>query len=357
MSAEQQPALLLSCHFATQAFSGSLFSEGQQHKPLLCLNETLRFSLSQTTRSRAAPFASISGSRQNAPTWQPLFSLSSLTNSEVSSSELGSSEAHNGSNSGPSSSGYESSSDDSTQDYSSSELNLDKINCQLCRKPLSQPGGNGTKRGLFGRRSSKQTPSSRSSANFLVCDCCQRCYHELCCAERGVTTAEGAGGVWYHSTDCEQCQQGLQQQVLRGRCPLSDGRDWQLIDCSPISTQGQGGLKALQALKRNLGDVLEVLLPQYGPGVAQQLVDTTKGYAVLLRQEDKPVTAGLLDVYGQELAVLDVVATLMAEQGKGHCSALLGALEGWLGPGLGVASLMAVCPEDVSSESMEKLFS
>eukprot|EP00878_Enallax_costatus_P029767 GHUV01032317.1.p2 GENE.GHUV01032317.1~~GHUV01032317.1.p2 ORF type:complete len:120 (+),score=60.55 GHUV01032317.1:396-755(+) len=36
----------------------------------------------------------------------------------------------------------------------------------------------------------------------------------------------------------------------------------------------------------------------------------------------------------------------MAEQGKGHCSALLGALEGWLGPGLGVASLMAVCPED-----------
>lgn len=88
-------------------------------------------------------------------------------------------------------------------------------------------------------------------------------------------------------------------QVSRGRCALSDGRSWQLIDCAPISTQDQGGLKALQALKRNLGDVLEVLLPQYGPGVAQQLVDTTKGYAILLRGDDKPVTAGLLDVYGQ----------------------------------------------------------
>lgn len=51
----------------------------------------------------------------------------------------------------------------------------------------------------------------------------------------------------------------------------------------------------------------------------------------------------------QECAVLDLVATVLEEQGKGHCSALLGAVEGWLGPKLGVRNLMAVCPGDVSS--------
>lgn len=67
----------------------------------------------------------------------------------------------------------------------------------------------------------------------------------------------------------------------------------------PVSPKEQGATRALQLLKRSLGDVLEVLLPAYGPGVAQQLVDTSKGYAVLLRQDALPVTAGLLDVYGQ----------------------------------------------------------
>jgi hypothetical protein len=62
---------------------------------------------------------------------------------------------------------------------------------------------------------------------------------------------------------------------------------------------GLAGTSALHALKRSLGGVLEVLLPAYGPGVAQQMVDTSKGYAVLLRQQEQPVTAGLLDVYGQ----------------------------------------------------------
>lgn len=50
----------------------------------------------------------------------------------------------------------------------------------------------------------------------------------------------------------------------------------------------------------------------------------------------------------QDVAVLDVVATVLQEQGQGHCTALLGALEGWLGSQLGVHDLLAVCPQDVS---------
>lgn len=50
----------------------------------------------------------------------------------------------------------------------------------------------------------------------------------------------------------------------------------------------------------------------------------------------------------QELAVLDLVATTVTHKGEGHCRALLQALEGWLGPDVGVAKLVAVCPNDVS---------
>lgn len=64
--------------------------------------------------------------------------------------------------------------------------------------------------------------------------------------------------------------------------------------------------------------------------------------------------AGMLASLAQELAVLDVVATLMEEQGKGHCGALLGALEGWLGPCLGVSRLLAVCPDDVSGAARQR---
>jgi len=92
----------------------------------------------------------------------------------------------------------------------------------------------------------------------------------------------------------------MPDQAAAGSTPLPDGRTWQLVDCQPRSPKELGGVRALRDLKANLGDVLEVMLAAYGPGAAQQLVDTGNGYAVLLRKQDKaPVTAGLLDVYGK----------------------------------------------------------
>lgn len=46
--------------------------------------------------------------------------------------------------------------------------------------------------------------------------------------------------------------------------------------------------------------------------------------------------------------MLDLVATAVEHKGDGHCRTLLQALEGWLGPELGVGRLVAVCPADVS---------
>lgn len=55
-------------------------------------------------------------------------------------------------------------------------------------------------------------------------------------------------------------------QVAAGAVPVSGGRSWQLIDCAPVDPRGPGGVKALQALKQNLSDVLEVMLPAFGKG-------------------------------------------------------------------------------------------
>jgi hypothetical protein len=51
-----------------------------------------------------------------------------------------------------------------------------------------------------------------------------------------------------------------------------------------------------------------------GPGAAQQLVDTTKGYAVLLNKGKEPLTAGLMDVYGKVRVPFDW---------HGHCMRIL----------------------------------
>lgn len=53
-------------------------------------------------------------------------------------------------------------------------------------------------------------------------------------------------------------------QVSAGAVALSGGRSWQLVDCAPLDPQGPGGVKALQALKQHLSDVLEVMLPAFG---------------------------------------------------------------------------------------------
>jgi hypothetical protein len=60
-------------------------------------------------------------------------------------------------------------------------------------------------------------------------------------------------------------------QVASGASKLPGGRNWQLIDCAPVDGSGPGGVKALQALKQHLSDVLEVMLPAFGELLPQML--------------------------------------------------------------------------------------
>jgi hypothetical protein len=55
------------------------------------------------------------------------------------------------------------------------------------------------------------------SSEFLVCDCCQRCYHKHCCKQQGISTRE-RDGVWFHDSSCRECLQKLQDKV--GGCHM-----------------------------------------------------------------------------------------------------------------------------------------
>lgn len=74
--------------------------------------------------------------------------------------------------------------------------------------------------------------------------------------------------------------------------------------------------------------VCAVLCVPAGPGAAQQLVDTSKGYALLLKKGKEPLTAGLLDVYGRVSCAAQCVhtvstqaqASLVQVAGSAHCA-------------------------------------
>jgi len=84
-----------------------------------------------------------------------------------------------------------------------------RINCQICKRPLNQRPG---KRRLLSWPWGGSTRSKGHSCEFLVCDCCQRCYHRHCCKQRGISTRE-RGGVWFHDSSCKECLERLQGKV------------------------------------------------------------------------------------------------------------------------------------------------
>lgn len=65
---------------------------------------------------------------------------------------------------------------------------------------------------------------------------------------------------------------------------------------------------------------MDVLLPLYGPGLADQLRGSN--FAVLLRHQQQPVTAGLLDVYGQVSGWRVVENACLGAVGEGEKAAV-----------------------------------
>lgn len=87
-----------------------------------------------------------------------------------------------------------------------------RINCQICKRPLNERPGSKKKLLSLPWGGGSSSGSKGHSTDFLVCDCCQRCYHRHCCKQRGISTKEREG-VWFHDSSCRDCQQMLQDKV------------------------------------------------------------------------------------------------------------------------------------------------
>ncbi|KIY99367.1 hypothetical protein MNEG_8595 [Monoraphidium neglectum] len=206
---------------------------------------------------------------------------------------------------------------------------LQSVNCASCSKPL------------LSRAQRRGGRSGVDPGDYLVCDGCRRCFHERCCERSGVATGASRDGSWFHDEGCKRAAAALQQQASKGAAALPGGRAWQLV---PLR-RGLGGRDGVGAKKQQLHALLEVLAPEYGPGVADQLLDGT-GYALLLTSGTQPITAATLDVYGTDLAAVDLFTTKFELRAQGHGTALLHAAEQFLGSKARVRRLLAVAAAD-----------
>ncbi|GBF91732.1 hypothetical protein Rsub_04036 [Raphidocelis subcapitata] len=308
-------------------------------------------------RPRAAPFASLSfGTRPPAPA--PLFSLAMARRGE--SSGLGS-----GGGSGSSS---DSDSGDEPSSLSETEIEfMQRVNCGSCSRPLLPK-----RRGrppLLRRRVEPE--------DYLICDGCRRAFHERCLGPAAAAAEAGRDGTWFHDDACRQCADALAQQAERGDAQLPGGRAWRLVALDMGGRSGGGGggsgggaaSARVQAAgvkaggggdgdrKQQLQDLVEVLAPEYGPDVADRLLDGG-GYALLLRSGGAPVSAATVDVYGTGLAALDLFTTAFTERGRGHGGSLLTAAEQFLASKARVSRLVAVMSSDekAAAELMARKF-
>jgi len=262
---------------------------------------------------------------------------------------------------------------DSSEMEESTEEQMSKVDCALCHRPLVPKGG-------------RQRGQSADAAELRVCDGCHRCFHKECCKRRGISTrwdkASSSSGdrEWHHSEACREARQILQARCAAGEVPLPGrgGRSLQLVDCQAGARRGSPEYKALE-------HVIGVLADHYGPFVFEQV--EASDYGVLLRSsaaaeaaatalarrmsaDSSPVhmgpaeaelvgegpqlagavAAATLDVYGQECAKLDLLATREDMRLQGHARALVLGVEGLLAD-TGLQSLVVV----LSTEDREGL--
>ncbi|PNH03088.1 hypothetical protein TSOC_010870 [Tetrabaena socialis] len=192
----------------------------------------------------------------------------------------------------------------------------------------------------------------RSGAPVMLCDGCHRPFHTACCRYRGVGIRRGAGGAWHHCGDCASCSAAWQQRAAAGPTPAAGGRSWLLLP----TRLGPAGAGSRPAAADALKEASCVLAAEYGPPAVDAVLDSD--FAVLLRDpRGRPVSAATLDVYGREVVVLELMATLEEAQKQGHGRALVDAVGGWLGGNeAGAAHWVVAVPPDAEGRALQKMW-
>ncbi|CAK9147247.1 unnamed protein product [Ilex paraguariensis] len=215
----------------------------------------------------------------------------------------------------------------------------------------------------------------------ILCDQCEKEYHVGCLRDSGLCDLkELPKDKWFCCDDCNRIHQALQYIALNGAevipAPmsnminkklaekgLSDGAAndirWQILNGKSRSPEHLLLLSRAAAIFRECFDPIVAksgrdLIPVmvYGRNISGQ--EFGGMYCIVLTVKSVVVSAGLLRVFGREVAELPLVATSRENQGKGYFQALFYCIEQLL-YSMNVENLVLPAAEEAESIWTKKL--
>ncbi|XP_051152448.1 uncharacterized protein LOC127266298 [Andrographis paniculata] len=188
----------------------------------------------------------------------------------------------------------------------------------------------------------------------IVCDQCEKEYHVGCLKKHKLYLKELPEGQWYCTQDCKCMFSGLQDLLNSGAQKLSDssldiikkklvesngfgdvGFDvrWRLLNAKVASRETRVLLSQAVAVLHECFD--PIVDPQTGRDFIPSMVygrnirgqDFSGMYCVMLIVNSTVVSAGILRLFGQDMAELPLVGTRTSYQGKGYFQALFSSIE------------------------------
>ncbi|XP_077212918.1 acyl-CoA N-acyltransferase with RING/FYVE/PHD-type zinc finger domain-containing protein [Tasmannia lanceolata] len=215
----------------------------------------------------------------------------------------------------------------------------------------------------------------------ILCDQCEKEFHVGCLKDSGLCDLkELPEGKWFCCADCTRIHCSLQNLVSHGaeRIPVSlssvvkkkleakglsngSGDDvlWQLLSGKIDSSDNRSLLSKAAAIFRDCFDPIveksgRDLIPAmvYGRNIAGQ--EFGGMYCAVLSVNSVVVSAGILRIFGPEVAELPLVATSKESQGKGYFQLLFSCIERLLSC-LNVRNIVLPATEEAESIWTNKL--
>ncbi|CAM6033237.1 unnamed protein product [Sphagnum compactum] len=200
---------------------------------------------------------------------------------------------------------------------------------------------------------------------ILLCYQCEQEYHVGCLKELGLANlTELPEGDWFCGQDCKHIHSILSLLVANGPEPVADSIvgqvlerkqqqeddsrngdvrkkqsffEWQLLHGRRgDSTNGRTLAEAVEIFRESFSMNLDErprddLIPFMVYSRNCQDQEYVGMYCVVLKHNDKVVSAALVRIFGRQLAEVPLVATSSKDQGQGNCKALMLSIERLLG--------------------------
>ncbi|KAL1813247.1 hypothetical protein ACET3Z_023312 [Daucus carota] len=210
----------------------------------------------------------------------------------------------------------------------------------------------------------------------ILCDQCEREYHVGCLKKNKMADLkELPSGEWFCCSDCNRIHSALQNLLVSGAEKLTDSLldvtrkqhidkglecvtnfdvKWRLLSAKISSRENKLLLsEACAIFHENFDPIVDVLsgrdyIPSmvYGRNIRGQ--DLSGMYCAILTVNSTVVSAGLLRIFGRDLAELPLVATTKENQGKGYFQLLFSCIEKLLAF-LSVQSLVLPAAEEAET--------